>query len=446
MVPLRILHLGLGAFHRAHQAVVMQRLLDVGEQGWALASADIRPGQEALLAALHAQGGAYTLETAAPDGTRRHERIAAIGQVVPFEPELAAVVKLGADPATRIVSFTVTEAGYDIDDSVSGQPQNILFAALAAILRQRRMQGAGPLTLLSCDNLRHNGDRSRAGLLQYLALRGDACLHQWVRSNTSCPNAMVDRITPRPAPGLRARLQAETGRDDAAPLMAESYLQWVIEDRFCNGRPPWEAVGVQMVAEVAPFEEAKIRILNASHSGIAWAGTLLGHRFIHEAVADPRIRPLARAWLHDDIIPSLEPSPIDLPAYADTVLQRFGNAALADTCQRVVADGYAKLPGFIAPSLQQRLARDESIASVAMLPALFLAFLQRWHAGALAEPYSDQAMDAAAAHALCAAADPVAAFAADVALWGPLAGDARLLAALRSAARRVAALLAEAGR
>jgi len=297
--------------------------------------------------------------------------------------------------------------------------------------------GAGPVTLLNCDNLRHNGDRSRSGLMQFIALVGDDALARWVEANTTSPNAMVDRITPRPTPDVAERVQAATGWADAAPVMGESCIQWVIEDHFCAGRPAWEKVGVEMVSSVAPYEEAKIRILNASHSCIAWAGTLVGATYIHEGTHDPVIRGFAHDYVTDDVIPCLSPSPIDLAAYRDVVLERFGNPAIRDTNQRVAMDGFSKIPGFIAPTLRERLLRNESIASSAMLPALFLAYLQRWLCGQIAYTYQDQAMDPAVAHAICEAADPAAAFCADTVLWGPIAGDPRLVAAVRAASDRV---------
>jgi D-arabinitol 4-dehydrogenase len=449
-----ILHLGLGAFHRAHQAVFLQRLIDAGDHSWSLAGGNIRPDGPEQIAALVAQAGTYTLETVAPDGMRQYQKIFAIKTVVPFDPVMTKLMRIGADPATRIISFTVTEAGYYLDDKnqldlshadiatdlACGQRERsrrTIYGALAAILHARRDRcrdgNEGNVTLLCCDNLRHNGNRFLAGMMQYLAQAGDAALLDWVTIHTTCPNAMVDRITPRPVPAVRARVKAATGWDDAAPVMAESFIQWVIEDNFCNGRPPWQHVGVEMVASVAPFEEAKLRILNASHSCLAWAGTLAGHEFIHEGARDPRIRQAAFDYITDDAIPCLRPSPVDLEKYRDVVLARFGNAALGDTNQRVAMDGFAKLPGFIVPTIAERLQRHESIASVSMLPALFLAFLQRWHRGELAYAYEDQAMDAAAAHAICATSDPVNAFCTNAVLWGGLAGDARLVAAIRAA-------------
>ena len=285
--------------------------------------------------------------------------------------------------------------------------------------------------------------------MQFLALVGDDELARWAGSHTSSPNAMVDRITPRPTPDVAERVTAATGWADGAPVMGETFIQWVIEDRFCASRPSWESVGVQMVESVAPYEEAKIRILNASHSCIAWAGTLAGMRYIHEGTQDATIHGFAHAYVTDDVIPCLDrpgqPSPVDLPAYRDVVLERFGNPAIRDTNQRVAMDGYSKIPGFIAPTLRERLRAGQTVDSVAMLPALFLAYLQRWHRGAIPYEYQDQAMDPAAAHAICEAADPVAAFAADPVLWGPIAGDPRLVDALRRASARVTDFVASRG-
>ena len=455
-----MLHLGLGAFHRAHQAAYLQALIDAGDARWSIAATNIRPEMAELLAALQGQGGAYTLETVSPAGAFRYQRIEAIRRVLPFDATLASAIEVAEQPSTRIISFTVTEAGYHLDPAGQldtkaadiladvhklrqGQAGATIFGAVAAMLRARMRAGAGPVTLLNCDNLRHNGERFRTMLRTFLELVADAPLLAWTQAHTRCPNSMVDRITPRPPPELRERVRQATGRDDAVPVGGESFIQWVIEDDFANGRPAWERVGVQMVGSVAPYEEAKIRILNGSHSCIAWAGTLAGMNFIHEGARTPAIRQLAYDYVTDDVIPCLDrpgaPSPVDLPSYRDVVLERFGNEAVRDTNQRVAMDAFSKIPGFIAPTIRERLAAGQSIASVAVLPALFLGFLQRWHAGALPYEYQDQAMDAAAAHAICDAPDPVAAFCAEASLWNELAGDARLVDALRQARHRHAA-------
>ncbi|EHR72440.1 mannitol-1-phosphate/altronate dehydrogenase [Burkholderiales bacterium JOSHI_001] len=458
--PFVMLHLGLGSFHRAHQALYLHQLIESGDDSWVLAGGNTRPDMADTIAGLQAQCGAYTLETVTPAGQRSYTWVQSIRTVVPYTPDLGGLIALGADAHTRIISFTVTEAGYyldaknqldlnfadlaaDLAAAQSGQPGGTIYAALTAILRARMKAGAGPVTLLNCDNLRHNGERFRGGLLQFIALLGDTALLDWVNAHTTSPNAMVDRITPRPTPDVAQRVKAATGRDDRAPVMGESFIQWVIEDHFAAGRPAWEKVGVEMVASVAPYEEAKIRLLNATHSCIAWAGTLIGMLYIHEGTHHPAIRKFAFDYVTDDTIPCLLPSPIDLVAYRDVVLDRFGNPAIQDTNQRVAMDGYSKIPGFIAPTIRERLAKNQSIDSVAMLPALFLAYLQRWHAGAIPYTYQDQAMDPAAAHAVCEAADPVAAFCADAVLWGPLAADPRLVAALRQASERVATFVKE---
>ncbi len=456
------LHLGLGAFHRAHQVAYLQSLHDAGDARWHIVGANLRPDSAELESALIAQHGAYTLETVAPDGLRRYQWVTALQRVLAFAPDLHALALQACDPHTHIISFTVTEAGYylgpgdrlelrsaDVARDLAvlrglqaPQPSGwTLYGALAHLLRSRMGAGAGPLTLLNCDNLRHNGSRFRALFLQFLDALGDAELRAWVLAHTRCPNAMVDRITPRPTAAVADRVHAATARWDPTALMAEDFAQWVIEDDFAGPRPPWERVGVEMVACVDPYEEAKIRLLNATHSCIAWAGTLAGYHYIHEGVQDARIRAMAYDYATQDAIPALLGGsghyPLDLGRYRDVVLERFANPAICDTNQRVAMDGFSKLPGFILPTLAERLRRGAPLAAVAMLPALFLACLQRWHRGELPYAYQDQVMDAAQAHAVCACADPVGAFAALEVLWGEWAGHPALLGALRGACERV---------
>ncbi|MCW7537893.1 mannitol dehydrogenase family protein [Aquabacterium sp. A7-Y] len=457
-LPFTILHLGVGAFHRAHQAVYMQALADRGDRSWRLVSGELRPDGATTVAALQAQQGAYTLETVDPSGAREYRLITAIDRVLAFEPRLTEVIEVGSDAGTRIISFTVTEAGYylkpsglleeghpDLLGDLEGGNPRTLYGALAAILKQRRAKGSGGVTLLNCDNLRCNGDKVRLGLLQFLERRGELDLMDWVASHTTCPNSMVDRITPRPSREVAQRVEAATGRRDAVPVMAERYLQWVVEDHFFGGRPDWASVGVELVDSVHPYEEAKIRILNASHSCIAWAGTLLGDRYIHEGVRRAGVRRMAFEYVTEDVIPALHPSPIPLALYRDTVLERFSNPYLLDTNQRVAMDGYSKLPGFIVPTLQDRLRSGHSFAKTARLPALFFAVLQLWHKGELPYEYQDQAMDPGSVRAIFEAPDPLAAFVRDPVLWGSLRGSEVLEQALRSAYDEVGRLVLEEG-
>ena len=260
-----ILHLGLGSFHRAHQAVYVHQLRQQGDTDWAIAGGNLRPDMADTIAALQAQGGRYTLETVTPQGERSYAVIESIQRVIPYQNDLAPLIAMGADAATRIISFTVTEAGYYLDAHnqldwpafadlrtdlaavKAGEAGHTIYGGLVSILRARMAAGAGAVTLMNCDNLRHNGERSRSGLLQFIDALGDAPLKTWVEQNTTSPNAMVDRITPRPTSDVAERVKAATGWEDKAALMGESFIQWVIEDDFIAGRPAWEKVGVEMV-------------------------------------------------------------------------------------------------------------------------------------------------------------------------------------------------------
>jgi D-arabinitol 4-dehydrogenase len=443
---LTILHLGLGSFHRAHQAAYLQALADLGDHSWRLVGGNIRGDMLAIEEALVRQGGRYVLETVTPDGRRAYQTLDVISEVAPFLPDLAVLVAVGAEPATRIISMTVTEAGYfltpdmalmtdapELEADLTARSHGTLYGALSLILRARMETGAGPVTLLCCDNLRANGELLSKGLTAFLALRGEQDLLAWRAENVITPNTMVDRITPRPPPELAARVRKAVGWADACPVMAEDFCQWVIEDRFAAGRPALERAGVQFVDDVAPYEEAKIRILNATHCAIAWAGTLKGYAFIHEGATDPAVVAMARAYIETAAIPCLSPSPIDLAAYGATTLARFANPHIRDTNQRVAADGWAKIPGFIAPVLADCLEKGVDLAGAAALPALFMLFMQRWAKNQLPFDYQDQALDEGAMGAILANDDPIAAFCDEPRLWGRLAADARLRAAIQDA-------------
>lgn len=452
------LHIGSGSFHRAHQAWYLHRLQVQGDKTWSIALGNIREDGVPLLDALQAQNGQYVLETVTPQGERTYETITSIQKVIPWDNKLVALVAQGADPHTKVISFTVTEGGYYLDNQFNLDQSNAdvqadingdcrtIYGAISYILEQRIANNGGPVTLLNCDNLRHNGDRFHSGLLQFLTLRQQQSTIDWVKQNTRSPNTMVDRITPRPSPEVAVRVEQATGFKDRAPVMGEAFIQWVVEDDFIAGRPALEQVGAEMVDSVLPYEEAKIRILNASHSCIAWAGTLLGQSYIDESTRTESICQMAYDYVSEDVIPSLTPSPLDLQAYRDVVLERFSNPHIQDTNQRVAADGFSKIPGFITPTLQECYQRDQTPRATAMLPALFFVYMQQWHLGRLPYEYQDGILDPQAVHAMFNSADPIGQFATDSKLFANLAGKTEFTDLMRQSVERVNQWLANAGR
>ena len=440
------LHIGTGAFHRAHQAFYLDRLNARCESGWRLIVGNIKPDLQAVENALKQAGGGFHLETVTPDGKRSLSLVRSISDVVGWEPGLAPLVDVGSDPATRLISFTVTEAGYhvgpdgaldpnspDLAGDIAHGGTSTIYGALAHMLQARRVYGYKGATLLCCDNIRENGRTFRARLLDFLDRRDLAALRIWTEAHCTFPDCMVDRITPRSDVELRARVLEATGIRDEAAVMAEDYVQWVVEDHFAEGRPPLERAGVEFVSSVRPYEEAKIRVLNASHALLAWRGAALGLRYIHDCVALPELREAVVRYVTEDVMACLPDSPIDLAAYRDRVINRFGNPYLQDTVARVSADGYAKIAGWIAPTVKERLEAGATPRATAAIAAAFLAFLELWRTERLDFAYTDQTMRRDAVHAMLSAPDPVGMFANDAELWGELAGRADLTALLRAA-------------
>lgn len=366
------LHIGLGSFHRAHQAWYLHRLQVMGDKRWSIAAGNIRNDAEHVVQALSAQKGRYVLETVSPEGVSEYEEITSIQKLIPWQADLQPLIAEGADPKTKVIAFTVTEGGYYLNTSHKLEVNNpdlaadlkggckTIYGVITRILEARMANNAGPLTLLNCDNVRHNGERFHDGLVEFLQLTGKQDVIDWLSTNTTCPNTMVDRITPRPAAELPARIKAQTGIADKAPVMGETFIQWVVEDNFRDVRPALEKVGVELVASVIPYEEAKIRILNSSHSCIAWAGTLIGQKYIHESTMTDFIYQIADRYVTEDVIPCLGDNGIDLPTYRDVVLKRFTNPHIQDTNQRVAADGFSKIPAMIAPTLRECYQRGVS--------------------------------------------------------------------------------------
>ncbi|MCT2418466.1 mannitol dehydrogenase family protein [Pantoea sp. XY16] len=429
------MHIGAGSFHRAHQAWYLHQLRKQGDESWGIALGNIRQDAAPLLDQLAQQQGEYVLETVTPEGERDYETITSLRKILPWDSDISALIEQGARAETRVISFTVTEAGYyltpaftldlsqaDVKADLGGDIRT-LYGALSRILTQRVAEGGAPVTLLNCDNLRHNGERFRDAFLAFLTAKGDTTLADWVRAQTRSPNTMVDRITPRPTPQVAERVQAATGKQDGAAVMAESFIQWVIEDDFIAGRPALEKAGVELVESVLPWEEAKIRILNATHAAIAWAGTLIGLNYIDESTRHPAIYQLAHDYVTQDVIPSLSPSPLDLADYRDVVLARFSNPYIQDTNQRVGADGLSKIPGMVTPTLQACYQRGVQPAATAVIPALFFLFMQRWASDDLPYPYQDGALQVEMLRKQFASADPLRAFLSDRALFAELASD-----------------------
>ncbi len=448
------LHLGLGSFHRAHQAMYLQNLHNLGDTQWQIVAGNLRPDMQSTIDALKAQSNEYTLETISPKGEHTYQTIKSIKSIIDWDSRLEGLSKIAADKNTKIISFTVTEAGYYLDENdllddsqadlqtdLEGASICTIYGALTQFLRERKAKNAEPITLLNCDNLRSNGSRFKRALLDFIDRIGDTELHQWVKDNTSSPNSMVDRITPRPTEDIVERVFKATGKKDDAALMGESFTQWVIEDDFIAGRPAWERVDVSMVDDVEPYEEAKIRVLNGTHSCIAWAGTLRGYEYIHEGMNDPDVRKLAFDYVTNDVIPCLDnpnhKSPINLAEYRDTVLDRFSNPSIQDTNQRVAMDAFSKIPSFILPTINDALKEGRNIDDVAVLPALFLEFLMREQRGEIPFEYEDQILDSDTARAIVNADDPIATFANNKIVFKELSGDETLTASIRNAFQRV---------
>lgn len=427
------MHIGAGSFHRAHQAWYLHKLIEQGDDSWSVAIGNVRDDARELLEKLAAQNGEYTLETVSPEGERQYEKITSLRKILKWDSEISELITQGAKAETRVIAFTVTESGYyltpdhelnltqaDIQADLNGEIRT-LYGALTRILKQRMEQGGEPVTLLNCDNLRHNGERFRHGFLSFLKAKQETRLYDWVSQHTTSPNTMVDRITPRPTPDVAERVKAATGFDDAAPVMAESFIQWVIEDDFIAGRPALEKVDVELVDSVLPWEEAKIRILNATHSCIAWAGTLVGYASIDESTSQSAIHQMAWDYVSQDVIPSLTPSPLDLEDYRDVVLARFGNPNIKDTNQRVAADGLSKIPGMVTPTLEACYQRGSEPQACAVLPALFFLFLKQWAKGQLPYEYQDGVMQPEQIKALFASPDPLKSYVSDESLFAGLA-------------------------
>ena len=360
-----IVHFGLGAFHRAHQAWYTEQCLAAGERDWAIVGVSLR--SEAVAAQLNPQGGLYTLTAG---GTT--QAIGALrGVLVAKRDDQAIEAALGA-PDTRVVTLTVTEKGYcrapDGSLDLALARRGSFYPYLAAALERRRRAGARGLSLISCDNLMHNGDQLGRLIYAYLAAEAPH-VADWFAAECVCPNSMIDRIVPATTAADLDALEARLGLRDEGAVLTERFSQWVIEDRFAGPRPGWERHGAQLVADVAPFEAAKLRMLNGAHSALAYLGLARGHEFVHQAIADPPLRELAERLMLREAAPTISAAPgQDLAAYAETLLQRFADPSLAHRLEQIAMDGSEKVPQRWLPVLAWREARGAP--SPALLAAL----------------------------------------------------------------------------
>jgi mannitol 2-dehydrogenase len=386
-----IAHIGVGGFHRAHQAMYLDRLLERRLTDWAIVGVGLRPEDARMRDVMAAQDHAYTLVLKHPDGTAEARVIGSIVEYRFAPDDPAAVVERLADPAIRIVSMTVTEGGYNIDQTTGefdadapgilrdlARPDTpaTVFGFLVEALRRRRERGLPPFVVQSCDNVQGNGEVARRAFSAYASLR-DPELGVWVHDAVAFPNSMVDRITPQTTPADVAEVAERYGIDDAWPVVAEPFAQWVIEDRFPLGRPPWEQAGAQLVEDVGPYESMKLRLLNAAHQAMAYFGHLMGYRWAHDAAADPHVTRLMERYWVEEAVPTLRPVPgVDLTAYTAELLERFRNPAIKDTLARLATDASDRIPKFLLPVVREQLEAGGSVELSAAIVASWARYAE----------------------------------------------------------------------
>ncbi|MCP5366003.1 MAG: mannitol dehydrogenase family protein [Hyphomicrobiales bacterium] len=429
-----ILHFGVGNFHRAHQAWYLDALFNLGrDHDWAIIGAGVMPSDAAMRQVLAEQDFLSTVVEQEADS----DRARVTGPMIDFlaPGDTAAVLRALADPAIRIVSLTVTEGGYFIDPGSgafdSSHPQiaqdaahpdapNTVFGLIAAGLRRRRDAGVRPFTVMSCDNLPHNGRVTRNAVAG-LARLSDPGFADWITANVAFPNGMVDRITPATGDREREIVRRHHAVEDRAPVFCEGFAQWVLEDDFPAGRPALEEVGVQFVPDVTPYENMKIRMLNGGHAVIAYPAGLMGIHFVHQAMEHPLVRAFLEKVETDEIMPVVPPVPdTDLGDYFRLLQRRFANPKIGDTVRRLCLDGSNRQPKFIIPSIADRLAAGAGIAGLALESALWCRYCYgTTESGHIIEP-NDPNWDRLVAAAHAARETPLAWLALED-IYGPVA-------------------------
>eukprot|EP01119_Soliformovum_irregulare_P009522 TRINITY_DN2290_c0_g1_i1.p1 TRINITY_DN2290_c0_g1~~TRINITY_DN2290_c0_g1_i1.p1 ORF type:complete len:509 (+),score=145.17 TRINITY_DN2290_c0_g1_i1:46-1527(+) len=383
-----IAHIGVGAFHRAHQAVYLDRVLEKTKSNeWGLVGIGLLPFDIPMRDACQKQDCLYTVNELAPDGSREIRVIQSMVEYLYAPDNIKLVLERLSQPSIRIVSLTITEGGYLIDPkgnfllnhpSVTADLANAnlpasTFGIITEALRLRKEAGIKPFTVMSCDNLRHNGDQAKKACLAFARAR-DPQLADWIQEHVTFPNGMVDRITPATTPDIRSSLNASSGVDDLIPVICEDFIQWVLEDKFCAGRPQFELAGVTITDNVTPYEEAKIRLLNGSHQMLSYPAFLAGLRRVDDAMADPLFMKYLRDFLNEDSGPFLKDIPgMEIDKYKEILLQRFGNVAIGDQLARLCLDGGSKIPGFLLPTIRANLEKSGNTPRMAFLLACY------WH-------------------------------------------------------------------
>jgi mannitol 2-dehydrogenase len=388
-----IVHIGVGAFHRSHQAVYLNTYAqETGDLTWGILGAGVLPSDAKMQEALKAQDFLFCV---IEKGTH-NEQVRIIGShtgMIVAPENQASFIETLASSTIKIVTLTITEGGYKINSGtghfMSDDPDIIydlahptspktVFGYLAAALQVRKSRGLLPFTILSCDNVQENGSVCKKALFSFCSLV-DSSLAEWLMKNGAFPNSMVDRITPATTDEDRTHLQEVYGIIDNWPVVAEPFLQWVIEDSFTLGRPALEKVGVQFAPDIAPYEKMKLRLLNASHSIMGYLGYLCGYQYIHEIAADARFSQLVRFYMKHEARPTLDQVPgIDIDVYCATLIERFKNPAIKDQTLRICRNGSAKIPGFILPVIEdlKRQNKDLLFSSSALVVASWWRFMQ----------------------------------------------------------------------